>query len=161
MLVNVIIILLLIGGFLIGIRQGLVNKFIRLSSFLLSLAAGILFYSSVASWLSTWLPYPESIGPGYEGIFYAVLGFLGAFIITKLIVHWLGRILQFFASLPILRTINRGLGGVFGAFTTYVVIVIILVGISFFSIESAEAAINQSSVATVMLEKTPFLSSIY
>lgn len=161
MLVNVIIILLLMGGFLIGLRQGLVNKFIGLSSFLLALAAGILFYNPVASWLRTWVPYPDFIGAGYEGIFYPILGFLCAYIIAKLVVHWIGKILHFFASLPILRTIDRGLGGVFGVFTTYVVIAILLVGISFFSVGSVEAAIHQSSVAAAMMEKTPFISSIY
>ncbi|MFB4162347.1 CvpA family protein [Alteribacillus sp. JSM 102045] len=161
MLVNIIIILLLIGSFFIGLRQGFVSKFVRLSSFLLALAAGFFFYNSIASWLRTWVPYPEFLGVGYEGIFYTVLGFFSAFIITNLMVLWLGKILQVFASLPILRTINKGLGGVFGVVKTYVVILILLIGVSFFPIESVQAAIDQSSVATIMMEKTPFISDFY
>lgn len=161
MLVNLIIILLLIGGFLTGFRQGLVNKLIGLSSFLLALAASVLFYKSVASWLRTWLPYPEFIGANYEGIYYTVLGFLGAYILANLIILLLGKVIQFFASLPIIRIVNKGLGGVFGVLTTYAVILILLLGISYFSIESAEEAVNQSSVALGMIEKTPFISSFY
>ncbi|SDI40487.1 Uncharacterized membrane protein, required for colicin V production [Alteribacillus persepolensis] len=161
MLINIIIILLLAGSFFIGLKQGFISKFIRLTSFILSLFAGFYFYQPIAEWLRTWLPYPSALGAAFEGLFYTVIGFLLIFLVTTMIVASLGRILQMFASLPILRTVNKALGGIFGVVKTYVIILLLLIGISFFPIDSLHVLVNESTIAMTMLENTPIVSDLH
>lgn len=57
-MLDIIILILLLMGTLLGLKRGFILQFIRLTSFILSIAFASLFYKNVAPHLK-WIPAPD------------------------------------------------------------------------------------------------------
>ncbi|MFA8437902.1 CvpA family protein [Pueribacillus sp. YX66] len=166
-MVDLILILLLLCGFLIGLRRGLVLQIVHLSGFIVSLIMAYVFFDDLAPKLKLWIPYPN-LGDGtstvlsilnVEDIYYKGIAFAILFFGTKIAMHILGSMLDFLADLPILRTINGWLGGVLGFLEIYLIVFIFLYIAAIIPNESLQNTFNNSFIAQIIIKHTPYFSA--
>lgn len=167
-MVTFIIILLLLFGFLMGLKRGLVLQVLHFVGFIVAFIMAAVYYDDVASKLAIWIPYPNSTDTSswaqflqsmpVERAFYNAISFAVIFFAVKIIVQIIASMLDFVASLPILNSVNKLLGALFGFLEVYLILFIVLYILVLTPIEAVQHWINQSSLALFMIEKTPFLS---
>lgn len=165
-MIDLVLVLLLVGGFMIGLRRGLILQIVHLTSFIVSLIVACIFFDDLAPHLKLWIPYPN-LGDGVgifmsvlnvEDIYYRGIAFAILFFGTKIAMHIIGSILNVFMSFPILRTINRWLGGALGFLEIYLLIFIVLFVAAIIPHDSIQHAVQHSLVAQLMIKHTPFFS---
>lgn len=157
MILTTLILIVLIGGFLIGLRQGLVSQAINLTGLVAALAVAYLYFNALAPHL-TWIPYPGASNSSSEMIYHQAIAFVLLFIGVKILWNILGSAISVFAELPVLNVANRWLGGAFGFVKIYVIIFLLLSFVSFTPLASAEETVSNSQLAQTMLDQTPVLS---
>ena len=165
MIVTLIIIFLLISGWMNGLRRGFILQVVHLAGFLGSLFIAWYFYDDLAPHLAKIIPAPgssngtwgavESVLP-VQATFYNCIAFIIVLIVARLIIGMIGRTIDGFARLPILRSFNKLLGGVLGLAETYLIVFIAIA--LFFFIPGTEHFVRDSGLAMSILEKTPYLS---
>lgn len=167
-MVNLIIIILLIFGFLIGLKRGFILQTFHLIGFIGSFIAAAFYYDKLAPYLSLWIPYPELSGDStwatflqalpLETGFYNAISFAIIFFVVKIVLQIIASMLDFVAELPFLSSINKILGSVLGFLEIYLILFIILFILALTPLASVQSWINDSSVALYIIENTPFLS---
>lgn len=167
-MVNLMIVLLLIFGLVMGLKRGFILQVFHLVGFIISFVIAVIYYKELAPHLSLWIPYPEFSEEGalalflqalpLETGFYNAISFAIIFFGAKIILQIIASMLDFVAELPVLHSINRLLGAVLGFLEIYLILFILLYIFALTPITGIQAAINNSSVAMFMIEKTPFLS---
>lgn len=167
MLVNIIVLLILGFGLLKGWRRGFVLQAVHMLGFFLSIIIARFFYTDVAPILEKIIPYPEG-GDGalqealkilpLEGAYYNMIAFILLMFIARIAIQIVARALNIVTYLPVVNTLNRFLGAVLAFVERYVIVFFIILIMAF--IPGTEAYIDESSVATTILEKTPFLKDI-
>ncbi|WP_040984205.1 CvpA family protein [Oceanobacillus jeddahense] len=157
MILTLIILLILVGGFFIGLRQGFVFQFVNITGFIVSLVAASLFFNDITPHIS-WIPYPGAADSYLATIYHQTIAFLLLFIGTKILWNILGSILNFFANLPLISLVNRWLGGAFGFVKVYLAVFLLLNLVAFVPIVSLQQAVSDSTLAQTMMQRTPVLS---
>ena len=95
---------------------------------------------------------------GIEMTFYNVFWFVVLFVITKLVLHLILSMLDFLTDLPILRQLKGIIGAVLGLLESYVITFFILWVIAFVPMAGVQNAVDNSSLATFIIQDTPYLS---
>ncbi len=167
-MIDLILIGVLVVGFLIGLRRGLILQLVHLTGFIAAFIIAYLYFDELAPKLRLWIPYPtvseESslamfVNAGFlEDAYYRAIAFAMLFFATKIILQILGSMLDFLADLPILRTINGWLGGILGFVEVYLVIFLFLYIAALVPLTSIQTAMADSVVAKAMVEHTPVFS---
>ncbi|TLS39172.1 CvpA family protein [Pseudalkalibacillus caeni] len=167
-MVDLILLVILVGGFLVGIRRGLILQVVHLTGFIVSFIVAYMYFGDLAPHLKLWIPYP-SFGEGdstnmvldainFEATYYRGIAFAMLFFGTKIIMQIIGSMLDFLADLPILRTINGWLGGVLGFIEVYVILFIFLFLAALVPNETVQTYISHSFLAESIVKHTPILS---
>jgi len=166
-MIDLIILLLLIGGFLIGLRRGLILQVVHLTGFIVSFLVAYFYFDDLAPHLKLWIPYPNLTGENasillaalnMEDIYYRGIAFAILFFGTKLAMQIIGSMLDFLADFPILRTVNRWLGGALGFVEIYLVLFLFLYIAAIVPIDSLQHALDGSIIAENMVKNTPVIS---
>ncbi|MFD1039574.1 CvpA family protein [Virgibacillus byunsanensis] len=167
-MIDFILIVLLIFGFLIGLKRGFILQAFHLIGFIVSFTVAAIYYDELAAKLSLWIPYPELPSDSswaiplqslpIENAFYNAIAFAIIFFVMKIILQIIASMLDFVASLPILKSINGILGAVLGFVEIYLIIFIVLYILALTPLGDVQTWISDSSVAQFMIENTPFLS---
>lgn len=167
-MINLIIIILLLFGFLIGLRRGFILQLFHLLGFIVAFIVSTMYYDKISPYLELWIPYPELSGDGSWAIFFESLplksGFYNAisfaviFFLTKIILQIIANMLDFVSNIPVVGFVNRILGSILGFLENYLILFILLYILALTPISSIQTRINDSSVAMFMIEKTPVLS---
>ncbi|WP_349408090.1 CvpA family protein [Pseudalkalibacillus sp. SCS-8] len=167
-MVDLILIGVLIVGFLVGLRRGLILQLVHLTGFIASFIVAYLYFDELAPKLRLWVPYPTVsegsslaifVNAGFlEDAYYRAIAFALLFFGMKILLQVLGSMLDFLADLPILRTINGWLGGVFGFIEVYLVIFLFLYIAALVPLDSIQSAMSDSVIAKAMVEHTPVFS---
>ncbi|EIT85416.1 Colicin V production protein [Fictibacillus macauensis ZFHKF-1] len=166
-MLNLVIIILLVGGFLIGLRRGLIMQAVHLVGFIAAYVVAYLYFRDLAPHLKLWIPYPISDESSLsnvinnmpiEDVYYNAIAFLLLFIATKIVLHIIGSMLNFLAELPILRTINRWLGGVLGFIEVYLIVFLLLFVASLIPSGGVHDTYEKSSVGKAIVQNTPVFS---
>ncbi|MFZ4450614.1 CvpA family protein [Salibacterium aidingense] len=170
-MLSLLIVLILIISFFIGLRRGFILQLIHLVSFFIALYIAFTFYQELAQYLRLWLPYPEISNDGdnvvemmvasfdLEAVYYNGISFFLLFFAAKILLQIVGSMLDFVSRLPVLRMVNRWLGGVLGLVETYLILFVLLITAALMPIEALQQAIDQSMAAKMIINDTPFLSS--
>mgnify|MGYP001947054212 CR=1 FL=1 len=116
-----------------------------------------------------WIPYPDlPEGASWaifldtlplETAFYNAIAFVILFFSTKVVLHIVASMLDFVANLPVLSSINGLLGAVLGFIEIYCILFIFLYLFALAPVEMVQNGIEQSSIATFIIEKTPVISN--
>lgn len=168
-MISLIILLILLFGFFMGLKRGFVLQLMHLCSFIIAFIIATIYYKKLAGHLSLWIPYPDlgdntiwavfnSTMP-LENAFYNGIAFVIIFFATKIILQIIASMLDFLASLPVLRSINKLLGSILGFLEVYLILFVILFLAALVPIEAVQTRVEGSFIAKLMIEHTPFLSS--
>jgi len=167
-MLSIIIIVILIVGFFIGRRRGLILQLIHLTGFVAAYAVAFIYYKKFASVLQLWIPFPNKDSNTFfsmlshgvlESSFYRAIAFVIIFIAVKILWHIVGSMLNFLADIPILRTVNRWLGALFGFVEVYLVLFILLFIGALAPYMGIDHVIDHSYVAHLIIDNTPVLSN--
>ncbi|MFD1362202.1 CvpA family protein [Lentibacillus salinarum] len=167
-MVDFVLIVLLIFGFLIGLKRGFILQAFHLIGFMAAFILAALYYDELAPQLALWIPYPDLDSDSawadflealpVEGAFYNAIAFAIIFFAVKILLQIMASMLDFVAELPILRSVNKLLGAALGFVEIYLLIFIVLYILALTPLTEIQAWINDSSIALYIIEHTPFLS---
>lgn len=162
------IIILLVFGFLIGLKRGFILQLIHVTGFIIAFVVAYKYYEDLAPKLTLWVPYPN-IGSNtsmqmlfdsvnLEEAYYRAIAFVVIFFAVKILLQMIGSMLDFVANLPILRQLNIWAGGILGFLEVYLIVFLLLYIAALIPIEGIQIPLNNSLLAKVMVENTPILS---
>lgn len=167
-MVSLIILILLIFGFFMGLKRGLILQTLHLVGFIVAFVVASVYYDVIASRLTFWIPYPELSSdsalttfinsPFVENAFYNSIAFAIIFFSVKVILQIIASMLDFVASLPILKSMNNIAGAILGFLEVYLILFVLLFILALTPIEQIQHWIDQSSLALFIIEDTPYLS---
>ncbi|AVM24948.1 CvpA family protein [Bacillus pumilus] len=167
-MIDIIILFLLLMGTLVGLKRGFILQFIKLISFVVSILVASMFYQSLAPQL-TWIPAPDFSGGqaqlaffsgNLETAYYNTIAFIILFILTKILLAIIGGLLTTIASIPVIKQVNKLLGGVLGFLETYLFVFILLFVAALLPVDALQTMMSKSILADVIVSNTPYLSSL-
>lgn len=159
MILTLLILLILVGGFFIGLRSGLVLQVVGLTGFIIAIAVSYLYFDRLSPYLR-WIPFPGSSGGNSELFYYQALAFVILFIGIRILWSIIGSSLNFLASLPLLNILNRWLGGAFGVVKVYLAVFLLLNLFAFVPNAFAQQTVSDSTLAQKIVEDTPDRKSV-
>ncbi|HLR65059.1 MAG TPA: CvpA family protein [Pseudogracilibacillus sp.] len=168
-MISLLLFLILMFGFLMGLRRGLILQAIHLTSYIISFIVASIYYKKAAEKLSLFIPY-ASLGEEskwaiflesmpLENAFYNGIAFVTIFILTKIVLHIIATMLDFVARVPVIKQLNSIGGAILGFFEVYLITFILLFIVALIPIEKVQTIIGNSKLAVFIIEKTPFLTS--
>ncbi|WP_188206360.1 CvpA family protein [Alkalibacillus aidingensis] len=165
---DIILLILLIFGFLLGLKRGFILQLMHLVGFIVALIVARLYYQDLAAIIELWIPNPNLSDEHFwaslmdtfsiADAFYNGMAFIIIFIIVKIIMQIIANMLNFVANIPILNSLNNFLGAIIGFIEMYFIIFIILFLFSLISVEFIQDTVQNSVIASFMIEKTPIFS---
>ncbi|MDR4995632.1 CvpA family protein [Bacillus altitudinis] len=167
-MIDIIILFLLLMGTLVGLKRGFILQFIRLISFVVSILVASMFYQSLAPQL-TWIPAPNFSGGqaqlaffsgNLETAYYNTIAFIILFILTKILLAIIGGLLTTIASIPVIKQVNKLLGGVLGFLETYLFVFILLFVAALLPVDALQTMLSKSVLADAIVSNTPYLSGL-
>jgi uncharacterized membrane protein required for colicin V production len=171
MLLNLILLVILASGFLMGFRRGLILQLVHLAGFVISYIIAMMYYKPLAGTLKFWIPFPTSASQSdmfqflgnmdLQTAYYRAIAFVILFIAVKIILNILGSMLNFLAELPILRSVNHLSGALLGFIEVYLILFFLLYAGSLTPISEIQSSIGQSSLAQSMIAHTPVFSKMF
>lgn len=160
---------ILIFGFLMGLRRGLILQALHLTGYIISFIIATIYYQKLAEKISLYIPYADLPADGawavflanmpLEEAFYNGISFVIIFIGAKIVLQIIATMLDFVARLPILKWINSLFGAILGFVEIYLIAFILLYVAALVPITKVQTIIEGSGLATFIIEKTPYLSN--
>lgn len=167
-MLDLVIIILLVLGVLVGLRRGLILQVVHLTGFIVAYIVAYNFYDDLAPKLKLWIPYPQMgdgqgvisffSGNNLEEAYYRAIAFIILFFGTKIVMQIFGSMLDFVASIPVLKQINRLAGGIFGFLEVYLILFILLFVGGLLPMSNVQTALNHSMLSNSIVHHTPVLS---
>ncbi|MFC0557878.1 CvpA family protein [Halalkalibacter alkalisediminis] len=167
-MLSFLILFILFCSFFIGRRRGFILQIIHLVSFVVAIVVAYTYFGELATYIRLWVPYPQfssdsTVGMiintfNAESVYYSGISFAILFFGTKIVLHILGSMLDFLAHLPILRSVNQLLGGIFCFIEAYLILFVLLFVAALLPIVVVQEIMQGSIVVQLMLNHTPFLS---
>ncbi|MGM8213316.1 CvpA family protein [Virgibacillus sp. W0430] len=167
-MVNFILLVLLLLGFLIGLKRGFVLQVFHLFGFIGSFIVAVIYYKKLAPKIALWIPYPDLTGDGtwalfldslpLETAFYNAVSFIILFFAAKIVLQIVASMLDFVSYIPIISSLNKIGGAVFGFLEMYLYLFILLYIFALTPVLVIQDKIQDSSIALFMIKHTPFLS---
>ncbi|MBS4216914.1 CvpA family protein [Bacillus sp. FJAT-49711] len=167
-MLDLILVVILVFGFLIGLRRGFILQLIHMIGFIVSLIIAYKYYEDLAPLLKLWIPYPnlggnDTIkmlldGVSFDTAFYRVIAFAIIFFAVRIVLGIIGSALDIVASLPIIKAINIWAGGILGLIEMYLLIFILLYIAALVPIAMIQTALMDSTIADAILKNTPYFS---
>lgn len=167
-MLDLILIIVLIGGFFIGLRRGLILEVVHLTGFIAAFVVAYMYYDNIAPRLRLWIPYPASTSESnlafmmdalsLEEAYYRAIAFAALFFGTKILMQILGSMLDFLADLPLLRTVNKWMGGALGFVEVYLIVFLFLYFAALVPTEFVQQSMTNSFLAQAIVEHTPVFS---
>lgn len=167
-MIDIIILFLLLMGTLVGLKRGFILQLIKLISFVVSILVASMFYQSLAPQL-TWIPAPNFSGGqaqlaffsgNLETAYYNTIAFIILFILTKILLAIIGGLLTTIASIPVIKQVNKLLGGVLGFLETYLFVFILLFVAALLPVDALQTMMSKSILADVIVGNTPDRKSV-
>lgn len=165
---NLVLLMFLIFGFFMGLKRGLILQLLHLVGFIVAFVVAAMYYDDLGPKLALWIPYPELSNDSnwasflqtlpLENGFYNAVAFVVIFIVVKIVMQIIASMLDFVASIPVINSINKWLGALFGFVEVYLIAFIILYILALTPIETVQGWINGSPIALFILEQTPYFS---
>lgn len=170
-MVSFIILALFIFGLLMGLRRGFILQLVHLTGFFISMIVASIYYKKLANHIALWIPYPELSGDNawaiflntmpLENAFYNAVSFAIIFFVAKIVLQVIAYMLDFVARIPVLRTLNKGLGALLGFIEVYVLTFIVLFIGALVPVTAIQDKLASSFLAKLIVQHTPILSSLF
>ncbi|PKR79235.1 hypothetical protein CEY16_05715 [Halalkalibacillus sediminis] len=167
-MLNIILLILLILGFLIGLKRGFILQVFHLAGFIVAFLVALLYYRDLGDQLELWIPFPAPSDGHFwssffqsdviEGAFYYGISFFAIFFTVKILMQIIANLLDFVAHFPVLHSVNNLLGAIVGFIEMYLIIFVVLFVLSLVPSGFVQDFVSQSSLATFIIEQTPVFS---
>jgi uncharacterized membrane protein required for colicin V production len=167
MILDIIIVALLVGGILSGLKKGLAYHIVSLASILLAFLTAVLFYKTVAREIQLWIPTPTSLSItkldfldniDFGDALYGSISFMALFFVARFFLRIIGNAVIALFQVPVLNEVNKLLGAIFGFITTFIVIFIVIQFLVFVQVSFLQTILQGSFLVPLMLKYTPLLS---
>ncbi|MFD2926172.1 CvpA family protein [Halobacillus naozhouensis] len=168
-MIDILLLIILFFGVMVGVRRGFILQLFHLIGFIAAFIVAVMYYDNLAPKLILWVPYPElPEGASWaifaenlplEQAFYNAAAFAILFFGVKIILQIIASMLDFVAELPILSSINSLLGGILGFAERYFLLFILLYIAALVPLSVVQNALDGSFLAQFIIESTPILSS--
>ena len=160
-MVDIIIVILLFLGIYLGHKRGLIMQLFYVGTMIIGLIVSMLFSTRL-------IPIPADVTTGLEGVYaglniptayYRIVSFVVLFIVIRLIIQIIASALGVIRKLPLIKTTDRLLGGIFGFVEVYLLIFVVLYFVTVLPLPEWKIAIfTNSTIPGFILENTPILS---
>lgn len=167
-MLDLIIIIILMYGFFIGLKRGFILQLIHLTGFIIAFIVARIYYEPLAEKLTLWVPYPNFGGnaafqmfsehTNLEDAYYRAIAFAIIFFAVKVLLQIIGSMLDFLASLPIIKQLNVWAGGILGFIEVYLIMFILLYIAALVPIAFLQEHFEGSFMVKLIVEHTPILS---
>lgn len=167
-MIDLILLILLVFGILVGLKRGFILQLFHLAGFIISFVVAMRYYDVLSPRLELWIPYPELpenaawavfLGEtSMENAFYNAIAFFVIFFAVRVLLHIIASMLDFVAELPILRSLNKLLGGVLGFIEVYLILFLLLYIGALVPVGAVQTVIERSEIAAFIIEHTPYFS---
>ncbi|MDX5474699.1 MAG: CvpA family protein [Bacillaceae bacterium] len=163
-MIDIIIIIFLVLGLIVGIKRGFIMQVVHLSGFIAAFFVAYKFYEELAPKLVLWVPMPSFGNPdtvmffeatSLDVAYYRAVAFAILFFGTRIALQVVGSMLDFLTHLPILKQINGWAGAMLGLVEVYLLVFILLYVGALVPVEAVQVSINDSSMARGIVENTP------
>ena len=169
-MLDLIILIILAFGFLIGLKRGFILQVIHLTGFIIAFIVAHLYYNQLAPKLTLWVPFPN-FSPNsalslvmdnvnLEDAYYRAIAFVVIFFAVKIVWQIIGSMLDFIAQIPILKQLNVWAGGILGFIEVYLILFILLFIAAILPIEGIQTVLTNSILADLIVQHTPVFSSL-
>ncbi|WP_088042955.1 CvpA family protein [Bacillus sp. EAC] len=160
-MIDLIVIAIFILGIFTGWRRGFISSLIRILGFLISLYLAYHYYEQTATSLKKLFPINISNSQidNFEQFIYEIIAFAILFIGTRLVISFLGSLLNGVFQLPILKQVNSLLGGILGFVEVYLFLVLALFIALIVPIETLHILLHKSNIVFFMVKNTPIVSA--
>ena len=149
-MVDIIIVILLFLGIYLGHKRGLIMQLFYVGTMIIGLIVSMLFSTRLAYLFPSLIPIPADVTTGLEGVL---------FIVIRLIIQIIASALGVIRKLPLIKTTDRLLGGIFGFVEVYLLIFVVLYFVTVLPLPEWKIAIfTNSTIPGFILENTPILS---
>lgn len=173
-MLTLLLIIIFLLAFYTGYRRGLWRELVYIAGYACAVFVAYLGYPRFAQTLSLYLPfpnpaltldlafYPTTMLLQLNTIFYKIMAFLLIFFLGWLLVRFIGALCYRLSrsKTGFLALIKGSLGGLAHLSVVYLFCTLFLLLLSVLPLESIQTALNHSSLALWMLEKTPVLSNV-
>ncbi|GLC88354.1 CvpA family protein [Lysinibacillus piscis] len=170
-MLDLIILILLFVGLVTGAKRGLIVQLMYVVSLIVALIVAYVYYESLAQKLLFWVPYPGVVDGGSLGViidnldldrtFYQVIAFAVIFFAVKIILQIITSVFDFIAYLPVLKTMNRWLGALFGIVEYFFILFIVLYVLALLPIDTIQNMMAKSLLSSLILEHTPIITKMF
>ena len=164
MLIDVIIVLFLLMGMIVGFKRGVFKSVVMFVGTILVLIVAFYLKNPLSKLMYTYLPF-FNIGGGikiFNVFLYEAIAFLIVYLLLMSLLRIIIKITGLFETALkftiILGIPSKILGAIFGLFESYIFVFLLLFVGSRLSI--LRPLINESSLATTIMTKSPFISNI-
>lgn len=167
-MLDIILLILLIGGIIVGAKRGLVVQLIHMIGFIAALVVAYLYYKPLAEYFVLWIPYPAVSDDStftiaieqldLDQTFYQLFAFALIFFVVKFGLQLLASMFDFLKYLPVLGFISKILGAVLGFVEVYILLFIFVYVFALLPLDFVQNHLENSSIAQMMLEHTPYFS---
>ncbi|MEG0258958.1 MAG: CvpA family protein [Lysinibacillus sp.] len=170
-MLDLIILIVLLAGLIVGGKRGLIVQVMHLTSFIIALIVAYIYYKPLAEKFVFWIPYPGVTDSGslsividnldLDSTFYQVIAFAFIFFAVKVALQILASVFDFIKYLPVLASVNRLLGAALGVIEYYLLMFIALYVLALLPIEPIESLMKSSILSSLILEHTPIITSMF
>lgn len=167
-MVDIIIVILLFLGIYLGHKRGLIMQLFYVGTIIIGLIVSMLFSTRLAYLFPSLIPIPADVTAGLEGVYaglniptayYRIVSFVVLFIVIRLIIQIIASALGVIRKLPLIKTTDRLLGGIFGFVEVYLLIFVVLYFVTVLPLPEWKITIfTNSTIPGFILENTPILS---
>lgn len=167
-MLNILLLVLLIGGIIVGAKRGFVVQLIHMVGFVIALVAAYKYYKPLSEYFVLWIPYPAINENSQftlvvdqldlDQTFYQLLAFAVIFFVVKFALQLLASMFDFLKYLPVLGFFSKILGAVLGFIEAYILLFIFVYVFALLPIDAVQNQLENSGIAQAMLEHTPYFS---
>lgn len=167
-MLDILILILFIAGFITGAKRGLIVQLIHMTGFIIALIVAYTYYKPLAEKFVLWIPFPavtagskltiavESLD--LDQTFYRIIAFALIFIAVKFALQLVASMFDFLKYLPILGFISNIAGAILGFIEFYFILFVLLYVLALLPIDVVQNLIAGSTLTGWILEHTPILS---
>ena len=153
------------GAFMLGYHRGLLAQLVSFAGLFVAFAVSFLFYDDLSPFIARLFPletmqiddrYSHWIQTFYLDVyFYNAIAFTSLFFLTKLALSVVGRVLNWFAQAPGIKTVNKWSGALLALAEAAILLVVAVHLMSVIPFERLQRTVKTSMVAEWIIVHTP------
>lgn len=170
MIIDIIIVVLLLLGISNGYKKGVVRQLFNIISIIIGYIVSFLLSSRLAFLLAQFLPtnkVADQFSSTLSGLnisegYYQVISFFLIFFLVQFVIRVIGNTLGLVTKLPVIKSANKLLGGIFGFLEVYLVLFVCIYCVYVLPISPNfhNMLVSEATIPNFIFEQTPILSKM-